>query len=391
MTNRIYFLLLATVPGIAHSGEISLRVPDPIDALPTIASRRHTVHAPAQWNDLTYHHRPLIAAWRDKLFVVWHAAARSKRTPPVVPMVASSSDGVRWSKPTNIAGRCDARYVAYTRKRHDLPASSPTSANSTPLALHVTDGCLYVLASAWAGCQGKRYWRGRAFFTDDGRQWRAIAPEQLDRLPGLLIRNHWTSRRFTRLRDGKLMAACRGRDGLCAPTTADPTGLTGWSGGHIDVSDRPVRIDPSIWRGPDGVLHYAASHLSRLWHSYSRDGGRTWAKLSEQPGFPDNRGGAAFGTLPDGRVWYLGNPLPDAQRCPLVLAVSRDGWRFDQVFRLRWEPFYREFDAPFKGVRPGYEYPDAIVHDGALYVVYSIARERVELTVVDLTKLPSSQ
>ena len=57
----------------------------------------------------------------------------------------------------------------------------------------------------------------------------------------------------------------------------------------------------------------------------------------------------------------------------------------------RWEPFYREFDAPFKGVRPGYENPDAIVHDGTLYVVYSVARERVELTVVDLTKLPSSQ
>jgi len=388
MTTRLCVLLLTAA---AHSGEISLRVPDPIDSLPTVASERHTVHAPADRNDLTYHYRPLIATWRGKLFVAWHGAARSERTPPVIPTVASSSDGVRWSKPAGIAQGADAGYLAYTRKRHRLPPTASLAANSIPLALHVADDRLHVLACAWAECQGKRYWRGRAFSTDDGRQWREVAPEQLDRFPGLLIRNHWTNRRFTRLHDGRLMAACRGRDGLCAPTTSDPTGLTGWSGGHIDVTDRPVRIDPSIWRGSDGVLHYAASHLSRLWHSYSRDGGRTWAKLSEQPGFPDNRGGAAFGALPDGRVWYLGNPLPDAQRCPLVLAVSRDGWRFDQVFRLRWEPFYREFDAPFKGVRPGYEYPDAIYHEDSLHVVYSVARERIEVSVVDLTKLSSNQ
>ena len=67
--------------------------------------------------------------------------------------------------------------------------------------------------------------------------------------------------------------------------------------------------------------------------------------------------------------------------------MSRDGWRFEDAARLRWEPFYRRYDAAFKGTRPGYEYPSAVCHAGKLCVAYSVVRERIELSIVDLPVL----
>ena len=294
--------LLALIAVGAGAGEIALPVPDPIAALPTVRSERGVVHAPSGWGDLTYHHRPVITAWRGKLYVAWHAAKRSERTPPVVGLVASSADGRTWSTPARFAEPGDAAYVRYTRGRHRLGGDRAVSANTMPRTFHAAADRLYLFASAWGECRGKRYWRGRAFVAESGGDWSEMPPAQLDRQAGLLIRNHWGNGRLLRRPDGRLMAACSGRDGLCAPATTDPAGLSQWTGGCVDVGDCPVRVDPQVWRGPDGVLHYAAGHLSRLWHAHSSDAGRTWSKLAEQPQFPDNRGGAAFGELPDGRA-----------------------------------------------------------------------------------------
>jgi len=219
---RISFMaLLLATPALAD--EIALPIPDPIYALPAVPSIRHIVHEPSGWHDLTYHHRPVIAAWRGRLYLAWHAAARSERTPPVVGLVSYSQDGQAWSKPAHFAKEGHAAYLSYTRARHRLPAGAKLTANVMPRTFHATPSRLYLLASAWADHGGKRYWRGRAFYTDDGVQWHEISPEQLDRQPNLLIRNHWGNGRLMRLTDGRLAAACNGRDGLSAPMTTDAT------------------------------------------------------------------------------------------------------------------------------------------------------------------------
>ena len=89
--------------------------------------------------------------------------------------------------------------------------------------------------------------------------------------------------------------------------------------------------------------------------------------------------------LPDGAVWYVGNPVPGS-RDQLVLALSRDGWNFNEAYLVRWEPMQQLYPAPYKG-GVGYQYPSATYHDGKLYVAYSVARDFIEASVVDVSKM----
>ena len=74
-----------------------------------------------------------------------------------------------------------------------------------------------------------------------------------------------------------------------------------------------------------------------------------------------------------------------------MLALSQDGWRFGRAFLLRWEPFYRQYDAPYKGVRPGYEYPSAVYHKDKLHIAYSRVREAIEVSAVDVLALMADE
>lgn len=372
-----------------------------VSNLPKLSSTRHVIYQPRDERDLTYHHGAIITHWKGRYYVAWHATQRGEDTPPYVGLVASSADLKRWTPPVRFSQPEDAAYARYMRRRFHLPESAELFVNVAPRTLHATKDRLYLWSLGWVvnRSNGNKDWVGRVSYTTDGTRWREEPPEELDRLEQeqhLSIRGTGSNHHFIPLRDGRLMAvameASRDQErNVLAPITRDATGLTGWSGGTLDTRQCAEVGEPAGWEGPDGVLHYAARHDLRLWHSYSRDQGKSWSPLLPEAGFSDSPGNKEFGSLPDGRVWYIGNPVP-GRRDQLVLAVSQDGWRFDQSFLLRWEPVRVLYPAPAKATDhiPGYAYPSATYHHGRIAVCYSVCCDFIEVSAVDVAQLPQA-
>jgi len=320
-------------------------------AIPKIPSISRIVYQPESWSDSVYHHNPIITWWKGRLYVTWHAGGRGEYTALAgAPVYVSEDGGLTWTRQSLVP-------------------------EMTPRTMHPTEDRLYILGD------------GRHYYTEDGKTWHT-----LDRAPPDYSFSS-SNKHYVRLRDGRLMQAELGRaqdpalsaKGLWAVSwlTHDPTGLTGWSGGYVDASACPDPGEPAGYEGPDGVLHYIARCGPRIFHAYSEDGGQTWTQLVQQPQFTDSPSNKEFGTLPDGSVWCIANPIP-GNRQHLVLGISRDGWNFNETYLVRWEPHTPRFPAPHKLERPGYEYPGAWYHDGKLYAAYSIWREGIGVSIIDL-------
>ena len=78
-----------------------------------------------------------------------------------------------------------------------------------------------------------------------------------------------------------------------------------------------------------------------------------------------------------------GGPLP---RCPLVLSLSADGEDFSEEYILRDEGYDLRFEGRWKGGI--YGYPHTLVHEGYLYIIYSLRKEGVGLTRLALADIP---
>ncbi len=391
-----YFLLtfvaflLATGCGFSEQKEITLPLPDPITSAPKLPSIRVTIYAPDGWDQMTFHDKPTITEWKDQLFVAWTAAKRSEKSRPTHGFISYSSDkGHTWSKPEETAKNGNRAYVQYMRKKFPIPPQAQLIVCVRPVGFHEIDGDLYFFQKAWVQYEKpdgrvESFSSGRLFKTSNGKQWVEISPTELDKKVDETIRRHWMAHRFVKLDNGNLLAPTISNQ-MRAPFTKDLDGLTGWEGTHIPMEQKIV--DPFAWQGPDGIVHFVAGRLSRTWHAYSKDNGKTWTPLMRQSQFTDNNGGLIFGKLPDGSIFYVGTPLEYSQRCPLLFARSKDGWNFGQLCQIRWEPFYRKYPWPYKGYRPGYEFPDAIYANDRLYVVYALCRDEIELSIVDVRNM----
>jgi hypothetical protein len=103
---------------------------------------------------------------------------------------------------------------------------------------------------------------------------------------------------------------------------------------------------------------------------------------------PDSRSKQSAGNLPSGTAFLVGNPADARRRFPFVVTLSRDGFVFDRAFLLRAGgsdlPSLR-YEGNAKTL--GHSYPKSLIHDGNLYVGYSVNTEDVQLTRVPLESL----
>ena len=103
---------------------------------------------------------------------------------------------------------------------------------------------------------------------------------------------------------------------------------------------------------------------------------------------PDSRAKQSAGNLPSGVAYQVNSPVTTNRRSPLVVALSRDGRVFDKAFALRFGGSeLQPLRYAGKAKTLGYDYPKSMVHDGFLYVGYSVNKEDVEYTRVPLTSL----
>lgn len=354
---------------------------------------RAWVHQPqATW---TFAHHPFITHHAGRFVAMWSSGRRDEDAPGQRVLVATSVDGMAWSAPSTLLGPLPG-------KRSELVL--------TASGFHCHAGTLvaYVAQDEYLpeGLQdGQRRFEGRgrtdravrAMVAAHGEDWREAGDLGLP-----MVFNHGPQR----LASGRLLAA-----GFIAyPWTDDPSGLAGWRlagfasaaelAAHQDGPVSPTGYavkerlgvasglcEGSFLQTDDGVIHMLLrSNSERLWVSDSRDDGTSWS-VPVPTGFSDNVSKFHLGRLPDGRFYYVGCPdaEPRWRRNPLVLSLSHDGVGFDQHAILADAPYARRFDGMHK--IGDYGYPHSLVHDGALHVIVSRAKEAVEVLRVPLAVL----
>lgn len=198
------------------------------------------------------------------------------------------------------------------------------------------------------------------------------------------------------LPDGRILGAAHFAPGLMvAPCyTDDPSGTAGWVRAPFPSlsNDGAVtrEIEPSWFLRADGAIVMVFRDQDgsyRKLASMSGDRGATWTTpvLTDMP---DSRAKQSAGNLPDGTAFQVNNPVTTNRRSPLVVTLSRDGHYFDKAFALRLggnDLQAQRYTGKAKTL--GYSYPKSLVHDGFLYVGYSVNKEDVAYTRVPLASL----
>lgn len=236
----------------------------------------------------------------------------------------------------------------------------------------------------------------QAVTTRDGTHWSAVREIGVPVNP-----NHGPQRTSS----GRLILA----GNISFPYSDDPSGLRGWrmTGIYPPAMATTIQDDPasfwdvarqqgwsaalcegSFYQTEDGVLHMLLRDTARqnahcLWLTESRDNGTTWSTPIPTE-FSDTDAKFHFGRLPDGRFYYVGNPIGGG-RTPLVLSLSRDGVVFDRHFVLGETPYPKRHAGVAKGGE--YGYPHTLLHGGHLYVIVSRQKEAVAVLRVALAEL----
>jgi hypothetical protein len=239
----------------------------------------------------------------------------------------------------------------------------------------------------------------QALTTTDGKNWSSVRDIGVPVNP-----NHGPQA----TKSGRLIIS----GNISFPWTDDPTGLTGWhmTGIYPPSMVPTIKDDPdsfwevakeqgwsaglcegSFYQTDDGILHMLlrnartkpAPYPFRLWLSQSRDNGATWSTPIETE-FSDTNAKFHLGRLPDGRFYYVGNPIGGG-RTPLVLSLARDGINFKQHFILGDTHYTQRQPGRWKGGE--YGYPHTLIHEGYFYVIVSRQKEGVEVMRVALKDL----
>lgn len=141
-------------------------------------------------------------------------------------------------------------------------------------------------------------------------------------------------------------------------------------------------IQPSILTYKNGSMQVLCrTRQDVLAQSWSKDGGRTWSKMTATS-LPNPNSGTDAVTLKDGRQLLIYNHSTKKGEEPknrniLNLALSKDG--------KKWKPVMTLENVP---VEAGYSYPAIIQsEDGLVHITYTYNRRSVKYVVVDPQKL----
>ncbi|MGD0390073.1 MAG: exo-alpha-sialidase [Tepidisphaeraceae bacterium] len=306
----------------------------------------------------TYSHHPHLGFFKGQFYAIWSNGRESEDHPGQRVLISTAQDFAHWTQPRPLVDTVkDAAGVEQVL---------------TAVGLYLYDGRLAAYVASFG--PHKENQLVETLTTTDGQTW--SKPHDLG-MP--LCPNHGPQ------------PTASGRLIICGntsyPWSDDPSGLGGWH--MVGIDPQSVQGNPcegSFFQTDDGVIHMLLRNGTtqiphRLWLTESRDDGLTWSAPVPTE-FSDAYSKFHFGRLPDGRFYYVGNPL--WRRTPLVLSLSRDGVHFDQHFILA----EAHRDLPRGSDEYGFPaYPHSIVHDGRLYVIVSRDKNKIEVLRVALSEL----
>lgn len=344
VTNRLVFRRLASWVAASASGDAGELGGEPAVVAETFIFE----HAPCAMN-----HASTIVAADKGLVAAWFGGSLESR--PDVGIWVSVNPGSGWSAPVEVAvgQKDDGTRVACWN----------------PVLVRPADGSLLLFFKA--GTNPRSWWGLSMTSGDGGRTW--TAPR---RLPDGILGP--SKNKPVRLPGGDILSPSSTEDdGWRVHLERSSDQGRSWRRiGPLDGGGRQA-IQPSILIYPAGDLQLLCrSKEGVMVESWSRDGGETWSQVGPTS-IPNPNSGCDALTLADGRQLLVYN-RSSRKRSPLVVALSRDGRRWDDVLVLA------------QGAGE-YSYPAVIqTNDGRVHVTYSWNLSRIKHVVIDPVKLTPS-
>lgn len=332
----------------------------------TVVSGEHVLLYHAEKGDHQFCHHPSLVRFKGRFYCSWSNGVVGEDELGQRILISTSSDGLKWSTPKPLAidpagrGACVAAGFLATESRltafYTVTGGSNFHAETAVWAKTSTD------AEQWS--QPQRVQSG--FFIEGPRR---LAGGRL-LLSGEQVGDNRLTKRMRLLYSDQ------------------PDGLSGWEEAQVEPGNLKTfgYTEPNLVRRSSGKpIILFRNYSGFLYGSLGRENGARWSD-PVQTGFPDSTARFSTGQLPDGTTWLINNPGPRKfGRSLLTISLSADGSVFDRAFIVRGEPTQMRYQG--KSKLNGWQYPHAIVHDGSLFVVYSINKEDVGLTKIDLDAL----
>jgi predicted neuraminidase len=332
----------------------------------TVVPGEHVSLYRAEQGDHQFCHHPSLVRFKGRFHCIWSNGVVGEDELGQRILISSSDHGLKWSTPQPLA-------IDPTNRGACVAAGFLVSESRLTAFYTVTGGSNFHPDTAvWAKT------------STNGKQW--SQPQRVQ--SGFFIEGP------KRLADGRLLLSgehvgdARNTKRMRLLYSDQRDALAGWK--EAEINPRPLKTfgytEPNLIRRADGsLLMLFRNYSGFLYGSVSRDNGAGWSN-PVQTNFPDSTARFATGQLPDGTKWIINNPGPKKfDRSLLTIAISSDGVVFDRAFIVRGEPTQMRYEG--KSKLDGWQYPHAIVHDGHLFVAYSINKEDVGLTKIDLKNL----
>jgi hypothetical protein len=150
-----------------------------------------------------------------------------------------------------------------------------------------------------------------------------------------------------------------------------------------DPALKPSYAETTVWAKGKHVTAVIRGGANVAWVATSDDYGQSWSTASKS-NLNMPRSKAYFGELSTGQRYLVHNV---GNRDTLVVSVSKPG---ESMLSRSWRIRHGKSDPPhFPGHAKGkqWSYPYAHEHDGKLYIVYSIGKEEVGLSIVPVDSL----
>jgi hypothetical protein len=306
-----------------------------------------------------------------KFWCIWSDGPKVEDWPTQEVKYATSEDGLNWSKAKSVTGTPDEPYAFIAR------------------GLWIRDGKLLALAAhyrdkgAFGANKELELW---AYGWDSqAEKWEFVSKVYDNAInnfaPQKLPDGNWIlTRRDARFNVTILIGGKDRLDNWQEHRVVDLNEVKGF---------RPD--EPIFWRMPDNSLNALFRDNGgsrRLFHSTSRDLGRTWT-TPVLTNFPNSTSKIYSTDTSRGYRVMVSNANPKWGRRELHLSVSRDGKHFSRMARVDvpalpaptgFEPIWKKFSYGIASL----QYPHVIEHDGHLWIALSRCKLQTEVFRVSL-------
>lgn len=337
--------------------------------LPFVEGVEHYLIYEGSAPDSRFNHVPRILYHGGVFYACWNTHPRDEDAPGMYPLAAISRDGKNWSSAFELFPALGP--VGWGQSSGVWVTIQPVDYAESWV---VVDDVVYSTATIYEWVDGGRNKLGVIA--------RSVGPD------GSLGPIFWLS--GDSINQQKLsMTFPDARDPEVAPLVQklQKNLLRMWSSKEYTAADGHRLTELTYYTRPDGVMTTLGRDLNwsygLLYACHSYDGGVTWTPML-RTNIPDCPSMSNAGTLPDGGVYLIHNPVY-LQRDPLIISLSKDGVNFDRAAVIRSNAPPSRYTGIGKG--DGYQYPASVIAEGALWVIHSINKEDIAISRIPLESL----